>query len=969
MLLQSVRENTPHPFPFSTTSHLKDLYIMTYNDVFGARSTLEGAYGKITYYKLAALAVKGVQNLDRLPFTIRIVLENLLRNAGGELVSEDDVLSLARWTPGHATTSEAEYPFMAGRVLLQDFTGVPAVADLAAMRSAVARMGGNPQKINPLVLADLVIDHSVQVDSFGSTLAFERNVDREYERNSERYALLRWAQQAFDNFRVVPPGTGIVHQVNLEYLAHVVLTKDENGETIAYPDTLVGTDSHTTMINGLGVLGWGVGGIEAEAVLLGQPLYLLTPEVIGVRLTGALPEGSTATDLVLTVTQMLRKRGVVGKFVEFTGPGLSRLPLADRATIANMSPEFGATATLFPVDAETLRYLRDTGRDAKLVELVEHYTKAQGLFRADDSPEPQFDDLLELDLTTIEPSLAGPRRPQDRVPMQNLGQVFRAAYADRFKDAEENATTEDAVNRYLGEGDRNGKLDPVAQHEDAKKQISTPKNGNGHNGYNQDVLVEMGGSQSHMTNGSVAIAAITSCTNTSNPSVMVAAGLVAKHAVERGLSVKPTVKTSLAPGSRAVVDYLKNAELLSYLEALRFHLVGYGCMTCIGNSGPLSEPVAEAVQDNDLVVAAVLSGNRNFEGRIHPQVRASFLASPPLVVAYALAGTVDIDLTKDPVGTDINGDSVYLKDLWPSQEEVRDVVARSLSPEMFEQNYAHVFDGDEHWQALTNSTGALFEWDTNSTYVQEPPFFHNISDAIEPVKDIHGAKVLVMVDDSITTDHISPAGNFSPTSPAGKYLLEKGVQKRDFNTYGARRGNHEVMVRGTFGNIRLHNKLTDKEGYYTVHLPEGEQTTIYDASVRYQQDSVPLIVIAGKEYGSGSSRDWAAKGPLLLGVRAAIAESFERIHRSNLVGMGILPLQFKQGENKESLGLTGHETYDIEGIEQGLKPRQEVTVKATREDGSTFTFQTIARLDSPIDVTYYVNGGILPTVLRRLMKG
>ncbi|GAC1621359.1 MAG: aconitate hydratase AcnA [Ktedonobacteraceae bacterium] len=942
---------------------------MTYNDVFGARSTLEGAYGKITYYKLAALAVKGVQNLDRLPFTIRIVLENLLRNAGGELVSEDDVLSLARWTPGHATTSEAEYPFMAGRVLLQDFTGVPAVADLAAMRSAVARMGGNPQKINPLVLADLVIDHSVQVDSFGSTLAFERNVDREYERNSERYALLRWAQQAFDNFRVVPPGTGIVHQVNLEYLAHVVLTKDENGETIAYPDTLVGTDSHTTMINGLGVLGWGVGGIEAEAVLLGQPLYLLTPEVIGVRLTGALPEGSTATDLVLTVTQMLRKRGVVGKFVEFTGPGLSRLPLADRATIANMSPEFGATATLFPVDAETLRYLRDTGRDAKLVELVEHYTKAQGLFRADDSPEPQFDDLLELDLTTIEPSLAGPRRPQDRVPMQNLGQVFRAAYADRFKDAEENATTEDAVNRYLGEGDRNGKLDPVAQHEDAKKQISTPKNGNGHNGHNQDVLVEMGGSQSHMTNGSVAIAAITSCTNTSNPSVMVAAGLVAKHAVERGLSVKPTVKTSLAPGSRAVVDYLKNAELLSYLEALRFHLVGYGCMTCIGNSGPLSDPVATAVQDNDLVVAAVLSGNRNFEGRIHPQVRASFLASPPLVVAYALAGTVDIDLTKDPVGTDINGDSVYLKDLWPSQEEVRDVVARSLSPEMFEQNYAHVFDGDEHWQALTNSTGALFEWDTNSTYVQEPPFFHNISDAIEPVKDIHGAKVLVMVDDSITTDHISPAGNFSPSSPAGKYLLEKGVQKRDFNTYGARRGNHEVMVRGTFGNIRLHNKLTDKEGYYTVHLPEGEQTTIYDASVRYQQDSVPLIVIAGKEYGSGSSRDWAAKGPLLLGVRAAIAESFERIHRSNLVGMGILPLQFKQGENKESLGLTGHETYDIEGIEQGLKPRQEVTVKATREDGSTFTFQTIARLDSPIDVTYYVNGGILPTVLRRLMKG
>ena len=940
---------------------------MTYNDVFGARSTLEGAYGKITYYKLAALAEKGIENLDRLPFTIRIVLENLLRNAGGELVSEEDVLSLARWTPGHAATSEAEYPFMAGRVLLQDFTGVPAVADLAAMRSAVARIGGDPQKINPLVPADLVIDHSVQVDSFGSTLAFEHNVDREYERNSERYALLRWAQQAFDNFRVVPPGTGIVHQVNLEYLAHVILTKDEDGETVAYPDTLVGTDSHTTMINGLGVLGWGVGGIEAEAVLLGQPLYLLTPEVIGVRLTGALPEGSTATDLVLTVTQMLRKRGVVGKFVEFTGPGLSRLPLADRATIANMSPEFGATATLFPVDAETLRYLRDTGRDAELVELVEHYTKAQGLFRTDDSTEPQFDDLLELDLATIVPSLAGPRRPQDRVPMQNLGQVFRAAYADRFKDAEENETTEDDVNRYLGEGDRNGKLDPVVQNEDAKTQIA--KNGNGQNGHGKDVLVQVGDSQSHMTNGSVAIAAITSCTNTSNPSVMVAAGLVAKHAVERGLSVKPTVKTSLAPGSRAVVDYLQNAELLSYLEALRFHLVGYGCTTCIGNSGPLSEPVAEAVENNDLVVAAVLSGNRNFEGRIHPQVRASFLASPPLVVAYALAGTVDIDLTKDPVGTDINGDSVYLKDLWPTQEEVRDVVASSLSAEMFKENYGHVFEGDEHWQALSNSTGALFEWDTNSTYVQEPPFFHDISDTIEPVKDIHSARVLVMVDDSITTDHISPAGNFSPTSPAGKYLLEKGVQKRDFNTYGARRGNHEVMVRGTFGNIRLRNKLTDKEGYYTVHMPDNEQTTVYDASVRYQQDGVSLIVIAGKEYGSGSSRDWAAKGPLLLGIRAAIAESFERIHRSNLVGMGILPLQFKQGESKESLGLTGHETYDIEGIEQGLKPRQEVTVKATREDGSTFTFSTIARLDSPIDVTYYENGGILPTVLRRLMKG
>jgi aconitate hydratase len=943
----------------------------TYKDVFGARSTLEGVDGAITYYWLDALAKQGVQGLDRLPFTVKILLENLLRHIDGELVTEEDVLALANWTPGKAATADAEYPFMPGRVLMQDFTGVPAVADLAAIRSEVARKGDDPQKINPLVPADLVIDHSVQVDVFGSTLAFARNVEREYERNSERYALLRWGQQAFRNFRVVPPGTGIVHQVNLEYLATVVMTKQENGETVAYPDTLVGTDSHTTMINGLGVLGWGVGGIEAEAVLLGQPLYLLTPEVIGMRLTGSLPEGATATDLVLTVTQILRKRGVVAKFVEFTGPGLSQLPLADRATISNMSPEFGATATLFPVDAETLRYLRDTGRDSKLVNLVERYMKAQGLFRTDEAPEPRFDDLLELDLATIEPSLAGPRRPQDRVSMQALGKVFRSAYPDRFKEAEQNITTENEVNRMIGEGDRIGSPDPVAQKENEEKTLAQGKTGehNGHNGHIKDVLVQMGDMQVHMTDGSVAIAAITSCTNTSNPSVMIAAGLLAKHAVERGLSVKPTVKTSLAPGSRAVIDYLNDAELLSYLEALRFHLVGFGCTTCIGNSGPLSEPVAEAVQENDLVVAAVLSGNRNFEGRIHPQVRASFLASPPLVVAYALAGTVDIDLTHDPIGTDINGEKVYLRDIWPTQEEVRTLVTKSVTPEIFAEDYAHVFEGDEHWRLLSDSTGALFEWDSNSTYVQEPPFVKDMPMEPEPVKDIHGARVLAMLDDSITTDHISPAGNFSANSPAGRYLVEHGVEKRDFNTYGARRGNHEVMVRGTFGNIRLRNRLVSgKEGYYTVHLPDGEETTIYEASVRYQQEGVPLLVIAGKEYGSGSSRDWAAKGPQLLGVRAVIAESFERIHRSNLVGMGILPLQFKQGESKESLSLTGREVYDIEGIEQGLKPRQEVTVKVTREAGSTFSFQTVARLDSPIDVTYYENGGILPTVLRRLMK-
>jgi len=1456
-----------------------------HNDVFGARATLETTQGTITYYQLDSLARRGVQALDRLPFTIKTLLENVLRHAGSELVSEEDVLSLANWVPGQASQSEAEYPFLPARVLLQDFTGVPAVADLAAMRSAVARMGGDPKKVNPLVPADLVIDHSVQVDLFGSTLAFARNVEREYERNSERYALLRWGQQAFNNFRVVPPGTGIVHQVNLEYLAPVVMTKQENGEVIAFPDTLVGTDSHTTMINGLGVLGWGVGGIEAEAVLLGQPLYLLTPEVIGVRLTGSLPDGSTATDLVLTVTQMLRKRGVVARFVEFTGPGLSYLTLADRATISNMSPEFGATATLFPVDAETLLYLRGTGRSQQLVDLVERYTKAQGLFRTDNMQEPQFDDLLELDLATIEPSLAGPRRPQDRVPMQDLSKVFRTTFADRFKPAAENNVTENSLIRLGTEGGQPDP-DPVAQKEDIDRQLARG-GGNGHgNGSIKNVLITMGDTQTHITDGSVAIAAITSCTNTSNPSVMVAAGLLAKHAVERGLSVKPTVKTSLAPGSRAVIDYLNNANLLPYLEALRFHLVGFGCTTClaegtpvllangtarrieqmpgaggatllapttdgrlgtttqaemmvqgerecvslilqdgrtlvctpdheilctdgrwvradqlvlgqdrvvvgleapldepgddeagyalhvgnlvftmdtsherlrtlafarllghllsdgsislsgqgrmhvgqamdreavlddvelltgsrpaatryderkwtivlpkpltdaistlpgvrtgrriqqapalpafvldercpvavvreflgglfgadghapvlhrwgeceeeatleppaysqstipehvealkqvmgdvtrllaccgvktnganvyeyptrratssyqaaqdgvprvevrlelpdglsfvervgfrycmdkalrgsaaavywrlvdqihrqrlwmsdrleelhqadyelsfsrarkiaavelmereavvfphyalleghdrfsrlpqpmarkfqplhrdscdfpspvelfskigarewfaplrsradaetskryciekeartlptlalqvverrpagrravfdlavndlhafvagtvavhncIGNSGPLPQPVADAVDQNDLVVAAVLSGNRNFEGRIHPQVRASFLASPPLVVAYALAGTVDIDLTKDPIGTDVNGETVFLRDLWPSPQEVRELIATSITPEVFEENYSHVFEGDEHWRALPNSEGTLFAWNPASTYIQEPPFFQDMSTEPERPGDIRNARVLVMVDDSITTDHISPAGNFSAASPAGQYLVEHGVEKRDFNTYGARRGNHEVMVRGTFGNIRLHNRLLpEKEGYYTVHLPGGEQTTIFEASVYYQQEGVPLLVIAGKEYGSGSSRDWAAKGPLLLGVRAAIAESFERIHRSNLVGMGILPLQFKPGENKESLGLTGRELYDIEGIEKGLRPRQQVTVRVTREDGSTFSFQTIARLDSPIDVTYYENGGILPTVLRKLLK-
>ncbi|MGH2507292.1 MAG: aconitate hydratase AcnA, partial [Ktedonobacteraceae bacterium] len=845
-----------------------------HKDVFNARTKLDGVTGSIMYYRINTLKDQGVQNLERLPFTLKILLENALRHAGSELVSAEDVLALANWQPRSAGQSEAEYAFMPGRVLLQDFTGVPAVADLAAMRSAMARMSGDPQKVNPLVPADLVIDHSVQVDLFGSKTAFERNVAREYARNSERYGLLRWGQQAFSNFRVVPPGAGICHQVNLEFLASVVMTKTENGATVAFPDTLVGTDSHTTMVNGLGVLGWGVGGIEAEAVLLGQPLYLLTPEVIGVRLSGALPEGATATDLVLTVTQMLRKRGVVGKFVEFTGSGLSYLSLADRATISNMSPEFGATATLFPVDTETLRYLHMTGRNEQSITLVERYTKEQGLFRTDEQPTPHYDELLELDLGTIEPSLAGPSRPQDRVPMQNLSQVFRQAYADRFAAEKTNVATASAGSRSAGAS------------EDLNNNLATHGSSNGHhNGHAKAIPVQMGDARLDMTDGSVAIAAITSCTNTSNPSVMIAAGLLAKKAVERGLTVKPTVKTSLAPGSRAVIDYLENAELMPYLEALRFHLVGYGCTTCIGNSGPLSEPIAKVVQDNDLVVAAVLSGNRNFEGRIHPQVRASFLASPPLVVAYALAGTVDIDLTHEPLGTDINGEAVYLRTIWPTQQEVQDVMAQALTPEVFSKSYAHIFEGDEHWRKLPNSEGQLFQWEADSTYIQEPPFFQNMTQEPAPVKDIHNARALAVLDDSITTDHISPAGSFSVTSPAGRYLIERGVERNDFNTYGARRGNHEVMMRGTFGNIRLRNRMVSgKEGFYTVHLPDGQETSIFEASERYQQENVPLVLIAGKEYGSGSSRDWAAKGPLLLGVRAAIAESFERIHRSNLVG-------------------------------------------------------------------------------------
>ncbi|MGE3798175.1 MAG: aconitate hydratase AcnA [Thermomicrobiales bacterium] len=894
-------------------------------DPFGVRSNITTTNGEtFGYYRLQQLEAQGIASLSTLPFTIRILLENVLRHAGSEFVSNDVVERLARWSPA-ASGEEFELPFMPGRVVLQDFTGVPAVVDLAAMRSAVGRMGGDVTRINPLVPADLVIDHSVQVDHFGTSIAFGHNVELEYQRNSERYSLLRWAQRSFQNFRVVPPGTGIVHQVNLEFLASVVATRQRQHDSVAFPDTLVGTDSHTTMINGLGVLGWGVGGIEAEAVLLGQPLYQLMPEVIGFRLTGALDPGATATDLVLHVTQQLRKHGVVGKFVEFFGTGLTSLPLADRATISNMAPEYGATAALFPVDNETLRYLKTTGRPT---ELVETYCKEQGLFRTDDTPDPAYNDVLHLDLSTVVPSVAGPRRPQDRVALGDVQQVFRSSYPEQ--------------------------LGPE----------TLKPNGHAHLG---SVPVTIGSESSELHHGAVAIAAITSCTNTSNPAVMVGAGLLARKAVERGLDVPPYVKTSMAPGSQVVSAMLDNAGLTPYLEALGFHTIGYGCTTCIGNSGPLPEPVSTSIDDNNLVVAAVLSGNRNFEGRIHSQVRASFLASPPLVVAFALAGSVDTNLSTDPVGYDPNGEPVYLADIWPSPEEVQETIRTSLSPETFAKEYAGVFTGDTQWQELDIPAGNLYEWDSGSTYVQEPPYFLGDQSILPILSDIRGARVLALLGDSVTTDHISPAGSINRTSPAGHYLMEHGVQPIDFNSYGSRRGNHEVMMRGTFANIRLRNQLTPgKEGNFTKYLPTGEEMTIYDAAMRYQEAGTPLIVIGGKEYGTGSSRDWAAKGSLLLGVKAVIVESFERIHRSNLVGMGVLPLVFLEGENAESLGLTGEEVFTILGIEADLMPNKLLDVSAVGADGQRTEFSVRCRIDSPVELEYYRNGGILQTVLRRL---
>lgn len=893
-------------------------------DSFGTRRALGVGGRTFQIFSLEALEQRIGAPVARLPFSLKVLLENLLRNEDGRSTRAEDIRTLAALDPSQ--NLEKEIAFTPARVLMQDFTGVPAVADLAAMRDAIARLNGDPATINPLQSADLVIDHSVQVDRFGSHTAFAENAALEFERNRERYLFLRWGQKAFRNFRVVPPDTGIVHQVNLEYLASVVYTSKQGGDTFAYPDTLVGTDSHTTMINGLGVLGWGVGGIEAEAAMLGQPISMLIPGVVGFRLSGDLPEGVTATDVVLTATQVLRRKGVVGKFVEFFGPGLSQLSLADRATIANMAPEYGATAGFFPVDEETLKYLRLTGRDPEVVKLVEAYSKTQGMFRTPQTVDPAFSELIELDLSTVEASLAGPRRPQDRVPLRQAKTEFR---------------------RELG-----AFLGGRASEEDLAFRIPVSNNGD----------------RFELSHGSVVIAAITSCTNTSNPSVMIGAGLLAKKAVERGLKTKPWVKTSLAPGSKVVTDYLHESGLLPYLEELKFHLVGYGCTTCIGNSGPLPEPVGKAVKEGSLVAAAVLSGNRNFEGRINPLVRANYLASPPLVVAYALAGHMDIDLYAEPVAEDPEGKPVYLREIWPSSSEIRQAVESCVKSQMFQKIYSEAFEGDERWRALPVPEGKLFEWEKDSTYIRRPPFFEEMPLEPPSLQDIRGARVLALLGDSVTTDHISPAGSIPPDSPAGQYLMSRGVQPRDFNSYGARRGNHEVMTRGTFANIRLRNLLVPgAEGGWTLHFPAGEKTTIYEAAMRYQDEGVPLIVIAGAEYGTGSSRDWAAKGTYLLGARAVIAKTFERIHRSNLVGMGVLPLQFRSGEDREALGLNGTETFDIEGIVDHLEPGKALAVRVHSSSAPIKTFEVIARIDTPQELDYYRHGGILQYVLRQLV--
>jgi aconitate hydratase len=925
-------------------------------DPFGARATLDLPEGSTSFYRLSRLEdERVVDSLDRLPFSIRILLENTLRHAGGGYVSNDHVRAVASWSP---TNSGADVPFMPSRVVLQDFTGVPAVVDLAAMRDGIREMGGDPARINPVVPADLVIDHSVQVDYYGFADAFRLNVEKEFERNRERYTLLRWAQEAFDDFSVVPPGTGIVHQVNLEYLAAVIHRREQDGGYLAFPDTLVGTDSHTTMVNGLGVVGWGVGGIEAEAVMLGQPYYMLLPEVVGMKLTGVLPEGATATDLVLRVTEMLRKHGVVDRFVEYYGAGLSHLTLPDKATLANMSPEYGATIGFFPVDEQTLRYLRGTGRSEEMVQRVERVSKELGLFRTDDTPDPEFTSTLELDLSTVEPSLAGPKRPQDRIRLADMLKQFR-------KDLPGMVPVGFALpSREKAEGEGQPRKGESWGGEGGSEAVTVAAD-------RRCAVIDCEGEAGEVGDGTVVIAAITSCTNTSNPSVMVGAGLLAKKAVEKGLMVKPWVKTSMAPGSQVVTDYLTKSRLLPYLERLKFNVVGYGCTTCIGNSGPLPENVHKAIEDNGLVVAAVLSGNRNFEARIHPLVRANYLASPPLVVAYALAGRVDIDLYNEPLGHGKDGKPVFMADIWPTPAEIRDTVASSLEPQMFTSRYAVVDTGDENWQSLpVPAESSLYDWADDSTYVRRPPFFAGMSPDVPATTDIEGARVMALLGQSVTTDHISPAGSIPKGEPAARYLQEHGVERQDFNTFGSRRGNHEVMMRGTFGNVRIKNLLLGgREGGHTIYFPTGEEMSIYDACMRYQADGTPLIVIAGTEYGTGSSRDWAAKGTVLLGVRAVIAESYERIHRSNLVGMGVLPLQFEKGESARSLGLTGHETFSIRGIADGLQPGCTVGVTATAEGGETTAFQADVRLDSEIDIEYYENGGILQTVLRKMARG
>jgi aconitate hydratase len=919
---------------------------------FGARATFKVGNKEYELYRIDALDNQGIST-KHLPFSLRILLENLLRTEDGRNVTKEEVRALAAWNKN--SKPEKEIAFTPSRVLLQDFTGVPAVVDLAAMRDAMKRLGGDPKLINPLQPAELVIDHSVQVDEFGTPNAFDMNALLEFQRNKERYAFLRWGQTGFRNLAIVPPDTGIVHQVNLEYLARVVFVHEEGGKRTAYPDTLVGTDSHTTMINGLGVLGWGVGGIEAEAAMLGQPVSMLIPLVVGVKLTGRLREGATATDFVLTITEMLRKHGVVGKFVEYFGPGLQDLPLADRATIANMSPEYGATCGIFPIDRETLRYLKLTGRSDEQIALVEAYGREQGLFHDARTPEAEYSELLSLDLATVEPSLAGPKRPQDRVALSKAGESFTQSLPSLIKPKAKAvaATSSGVAAKQVNNWEQEGGSPTAVGVEDP----------NVHEHVAPDV-------KSALKHGSVVIAAITSCTNTSNPSVMIAAGLLAKKAVEKGLSTPPWVKTSLAPGSKVVSDYLENAGLMPYLQELKFHLVGYGCTTCIGNSGPLPAEVSQAIEERDLVVASVLSGNRNFEGRINSEVRANYLMSPPLVVAFALAGRIDIDLRKDAIGKGKDGEPVYLADLWPSQAEVERTIQESISSDMFRKSYAEVYSGDERWRSLPVPKGETYIWDKDSTYIRQAPYFDGMTLKPAAIQDIRGARVLASLGDSVTTDHISPAGSIKKDGPAGQYLIAHGVQPADFNSYGSRRGNHEVMVRGTFANVRLRNKMVNTEGGFTRHLPDGAEMTIFEASEKYHAAKVPLVILAGKEYGSGSSRDWAAKGPRLLGVRAVIAESYERIHRSNLVGMGILPLQFLPGQNAESLKLAGEEVFEIRGVQEivsKFSAGRQITVRV--KGGKTPEFKAAVRIDTPQEALYYANGGILQYVLRQLLAG